>query len=244
MKNLNLLNLLFVLLIITAACDNEPDSRNVKVVVQLEDENQFELSDKSGVRVTLERGEEQYAGITGADGRFEFQQLPYGVFKVKLEKEGFITYNTAPEISNRLTDSVFTHSFHMSAVPQYTISVDSISIPDPDEHYRFYAYGKLGNLKAMPRIQYNAIAFFGDNPQVSKDNYLFHHYVAILSRKIEDNGNCEIWITNWVNNFLVPEGAEKLYVKIYPEAWYFDWITIREEAFGEPSEVYEWNLAP
>jgi hypothetical protein len=54
--------------------------------------------------------------------------------------------------------------------------------------------------------------------------------------------NCQIWIPNWTNPYLVPPGYDSLYVRVYPRAAHPEWLEIREEAFGIPSEVYKWAI--
>ena len=127
-------------------------------------------------------------------------------------------------------------------IPNYQISFDSIKRkPVIEDNLRLYGYGKLHNTKGLPKIQYQSIAYFSNKVGVSKDDYLFYHFGAIIIHYINGD-NCQIWITNCTNSYLVPPGYDTLYVRIYPIATYPEWLEIREEAFGVPSDVYKWVI--
>jgi len=95
------------------------------------------------------------------------------------------------------------------------------------------------NIKGLPKIQYSTIVYFSNNINVSKDNYLFYHFGAVMYFYINCN-NCQIQVSNWIYPYLVPPGYDTLYVRVYPRAAYPEWLDIREDAFGIPSEVYKW----
>ena len=227
---------LFVLL----GCNKEDELGEVIVKIKLIDENEYEMENKSGINVVLTRGQEKYSSTTNSLGESYFDNLPYGIFNVELEKEGYISDLCTPSIEYHDNDSIDFFRFNMLEIPKYSVKIDSIIRKrDMDYDSRLYAYGKLQNKKGIPKVQYRLITYFGDKENVSKDNFQFYHYTAILGWKIEGN-NCELMITNWVNSFIVPPEADTLYVRFYPCASYFDWIPIREQAFGTPSDVFKW----
>ena len=50
-----------------------------------------------------------------------------------------------------------------------------------------------------------------------------------------------MWITSWYGR-LIQGDYDTLYVKVYPCAFYSDWLTLRKEGLGTPSEVFEWKV--
>lgn len=222
------------------SCKKEDELNDVAVKVTLIDENESPIGDNSGVGVVLSRGQEKFQATTDVNGQCVFPGFPFGIFNVKLEKEGFISEYIHSELTHHENDSIAVHSFKMLEMPDIKISIDSITIrPDEGYNFRLWAYGKLYNAEGTPRIQYNGIAYFGDHENVSKDDYILYHYCAIVKHYIKGN-NCQIWITNWRFSNLVPPGYDALYIRFYPVPPYPEWLTIREEALGEPSDVFEW----
>lgn len=229
-----------ICLILFFGCNKEDELSDVTLNIKLIDENDYPVENGSNIIVTLTRGQENYSETTTSNGNCTFESLPHGVFNVELKKDGFISEYIAPKLSYYEIDSIDVHQFKMLEIPQYTVSIDSITRSyEMDYETRLYGYGTLHNIKGIPKIQYRLIAYFSDNEDVSKNNYTFYHYTTILGWKIANN-SCELMITNWVNSFIVPPEADTLYVRFYPCARYPDWGPIREEAFGSPSDAFKW----
>jgi hypothetical protein len=192
-KSLYLLKWIFLfLLILPTACEKEKNSHDTEVKVKLIDQNWLPLSDHSGIVITLSRGSELFQGVTDEQGKFVFYDLPYGIFDVSLEKEGFISDLIQPEITHYKGDSVWLHSFNMVEIPHFKLTIDSIII-DPAFGQKLLAFGTIAETRGEPPHQYGMRVFFGDTSDVSKDNYLYYHYGTILKRLI-NNGYYEMWI--------------------------------------------------
>ncbi|MBW6536947.1 MAG: hypothetical protein K0B11_18205 [Mariniphaga sp.] len=205
--------------------------------MKLIDQNWLPLSDHSGIAITLSRGSELFEGVTDEKGKFVFYDLPYGIFDVSLEKDGFISDLIQPEITHHKGDSVWSHSFNMVEIPHFRLTIDSIII-DPAFGQKLLAYGTISETRGEPPHQYGMRVFFSDSPDVSKDNYLYYHFGTILKRLIND-GYYEMWITNWYGR-LIQGDFDTLYVRVYPCAFYNEWLKLREEGLGTPAEVFEW----
>lgn len=237
-KSLNFLRLIFLILfIVPAACEKEENSHDTEVTVNLIDQNWVTLSDHSGVAITLSRGRELFQGLTDEQGKSVYYDLPYGIFDVSLDKEGFISDLIQPEITHHKGDSVWLHSFDMVETPHFKLIIDSIII-DPAFGQKLLAFGTISDTRGEPPHQYGMRVFFGDTPDVSKDNYLYYHFGTILKRLIND-GYYEMWITNW-HGSLIQGDFDTLYVSVYPCAFYREWTTLRKEGLGTPAEVFEW----
>lgn len=225
-----------------ASCKKQDVPANVVVDVNLIDENEYAITNNSDIHITLSEGQNKFAGVTGSNGEYTFNNLPYGTFNVQFEKSGFISEYINPVLQHDENDSINSHSYKMLEIPNYQISFDSINRKSAiGDNSRLYGYGKLHNTKGVPKIQYSTIVYFSDNINVSKDNYLFYHFGAVMYFYINGN-NCQIQISNWINPYLVPPGYDSLYVRVYPRAAYPEWLYIREEAFGVPSEVFKWVI--
>lgn len=234
--------ILSVGILFLASCKKQDVPTNVVVGVNLIDENEYAITNNSGIHVTLSEGQNKFAGVTGSNGECTFNNLPYGTYNVQFEKSGFISEFINPFLRHSENDSINFHAFKMHEIPKYQISLDSISRKsEVGDDSRLYGYGKLHNTKGLPKIQYQTIVYFSNNVNVSKDNYLFYHFGAIIIHYINGN-NCQIWMSNWTSAYLVPPGYDTLYVRVYPNAFYQEWFKIREEAFGIPSEVFKWVI--
>lgn len=234
--------LFFCSFIILTSCNKEDDFEDVTVSVKLIDENNNPISNRSDIDIVLSRGQETFSGVTDASGEYIFKNIPYGIFNVQLYKNGFIANQSTPELSNYENDSLHIHTFNMLEIPNYRLSIDSIIYPERNHpSYRIYAFGKITNIDGELAYQYSNRVFYNDTPDVSKDNYLYYQYGFILRSNIEGE-KCKIGITDWTNGFLVPSGYDSLYLRIYPIAPYDDWITLRKEALGTPSEIFKWVI--
>ncbi len=225
-----------------ASCKKQETPTNIVVNVNLIDENEYVITNNSGINITLSDGQENFMGVTGSNGECTFNNLPYGTFNVKFEKSGFISEYINPVLSHNENDSINFHSYKMLEIPNFEISLDSINRKSKvGDNSRLYGYGKLHNTKGLPKIQYETIVYFSNNINVSKDNYLFYHFGAVMIFYINGN-NCQIWMSNPLISYLVPPGYDTLYVRVYARAAHPEWLDIREEAFGVPSDVYKWVI--
>lgn len=242
MKKLKFIRLVIsVILIILTACHKNDLQNNVVVKVNLLDENEYPVTDNSGINITLSGEKQKFTGSTDSNGKCTFYDFPVGKFKLTLQKTGFISQYIDPELTAQITDSTNVHTYKMLEIPAYRVAIDSFRKVNVQDNYLLVAKGKITNTKGLPKIQYDGLAFFGNTPNVSKDDYLFYHYFSISGSKIIGN-NCEYRITNWKNTYLVPPTANTLYVKLYPMATYPEWTEMRDEALGTPSDVFEWHI--
>jgi len=229
-------------ILLLASCKKKDVPTNVVVDVNLIDENEYAITNNSGIHITLSEGQNKFAGVTGSNGECTFDNLPNGTYNVQFEKSGFISEYINPVLRHNENDSINIQSFKMLEIPNYQISIDSINRKSAiGDNSRLYGYGKLHNTKGLPKIQYSTVVYFSNNINVSKDNYLFFHFGGVIIHYINGN-NCQIWISNPTNTYLVPPGYDTLYVRVYPRAAHPEWLSIREEAYGIPSDVFKWVI--
>ena len=76
---------------LAVGCKKENDVPNLVVKVKLFDENGYSVSNESGTKILLTKGQENFHGVTDSKGECRFSDFPYGIFNVQLEKEGFVS---------------------------------------------------------------------------------------------------------------------------------------------------------
>ena len=204
------------------------------------DENSYSISEKDKFEITLKNDSLTESCITDDAGWFSFKNIPNGNYSAEVKKDGFIQDEKKVVIHHIGGYSPTFKAITMHRIPQFQISIDSI-IVEPTYGERLWAYSHISNYTDLPKIQYEVMVYFNDTENVSKDDYLFYHYGSILPRNILGD-QCIMWVSMWDYNFLYPDGYDSLYVRGYPRANYLDWFTLREEAFGTPSEVFKWKI--
>jgi len=204
------------------------------------DENGYSISDREGFNITLKNDSLSFYQKTGQEGWYSFEDMPYGNYKIDIQKEGFIQDNINAIIHHIGGYSPTFNAFAVHEIPDYEVSIDSI-ILEPTFGQRLWAYSKITNTKGLPKGQYELMVYFNDDKDVTKDNYMFYHYGCILKNTISE-GLCIMWVNRWVYSYLYPDGYDSLFVRAYPRANYYDWLTVRKEAFGTPSEVFKWII--
>lgn len=223
------------------SCKKENDGSNLVLKIKLFDENGFSVSDESGTKILLSRGQETFQGVTDSKGEYRFRNFPYGIFNVQLERKGFISEFKNPELTYQDNDTLDVHTYNLVEVPNFEIIIDSITKSTSLFNTGYFGYSTLKNTKGKPLIQYNSRVYFSDKADVSKDKYLFFLYGPILTSFI--NGDkCIVWIRNLNGGTLIPLGYETLFVRIYPHAFNGDWYLFRDEVLGKPSEVFKWKV--
>lgn len=230
-----------VLIINILGCkkSQENPAGNIIVNISLQDQYGYNSSDKSGISIDLSSGTKSYSGITNTQGTCTFETMTSGLYRFKLNKTGYISNSSSPEISHK-SDSIQTvASFEMTQIPTYNLTIDSIAFSTENDQ-RLFSYGNIINIDRPPSIQFGFIAYFGDNNQVSKDNYLFYHFGSILYYQITGTKYMS-WVTAIVYPLLSSTNST-LYVRFYPKEKYFDWTTIRTESYGTPSGVFKWVI--
>lgn len=153
MKYLRIIRLLYLYLVLVPfACEKKEGFQDIDVIVKLTDQNWYPGTDHSGVTVALTQGNGTFKGITNENGKSVFPKLPYGIFNVTLEKEGYIPDLIGPLVINNTSDSVWSYFFQMVEIPSFRITIDSIFYKSKMDD-RAFAYGNITGLKGMPAVQ-------------------------------------------------------------------------------------------
>lgn len=151
-------------LCVMMACQDEEHIKmkgNIVGFVKLLDENGLEVADRSNVTILLD---ESTSVKTDAAGRFEFQGIEPGTFKVRFEKEGFGAMER------------FNFIFVGGAKPAVISNVTLVALPS------FELLSKTVNVSGdwvsidgtMNEVnEYHFIYFFSDKAEVSNTNYKY-----------------------------------------------------------------------
>jgi hypothetical protein len=129
------------------------------------------VNEQSGVEVNLYRDSVIIdSKITDSNGRYTFESLPYGKYRIDLEKEGYVSAWEQPLIHHIGGYSPTVANYQLFEIPTYVIIIDSTSY-DQDNYY-FSIYVKINGDTLLPQSNYGYIikAFFGATPEVNKDN--------------------------------------------------------------------------
>lgn len=128
--------------------------------VKLYEENGSERDDNSNVKVTLDS---EHFTMTNEIGRFEFNDISPGTFRVIFEKEG---YSYVEE---------FNFSFTAGNEPAVISGVSLIKLPEitmQNPQFTITASGVTVSATISPTDSYYFIYYFGDSPEVSNEDFV------------------------------------------------------------------------
>lgn len=168
---------IFILVILlTAGCKKEKEilSGNLLGKVRIINQDQSYASDNSGVMVNLfdADGYQISAAISESTGKYEFSDIPYGKYKIDLQKDNYLegydflkgyTFSHIGGYSPTLKD------FYIYEIPKFALSVDSVKAVPAENRIKIYL--KVNGDTVMPFAYYGLLGFFGSNPDVSATNY-------------------------------------------------------------------------
>ena len=191
-------------------------------------------SDNSGVQVSLYSNETlQDTKATDTRGQYRFENLPYGKYRIDLQKENFIkseanynyTFNHIGGYSPTLKDG----SIYM--IPDYILTIDSIKVLSSAGELLVYL--KIDGDTIIPFPYYVLVGYYSNSEDVS-------------------NINCSGLVTGIVGNWVItssyksPAVIYDIYMNLPPGTIFirFYLLTqgqtiypINKEALGKPSNV-------
>lgn len=226
--------LLFILFLGGCITDDVLLTGDITGAISATDENGYKV-DPGGISVTLTNDTLSFNEVTGGDGWYRFHEIPMGNYTVTVEKEGYVPSQNQLLIRHIGGFSPTISDFSIQEVPKFSLRVDSISAERHSSRDDLMIYGSFKNRTEEPRVGYGIRIFVHNSPDVSHAVYTESSYGFIMNRGISDGNfefNTEIW------RFY--EKGETVYFCIYPLANISDWYTLREEALGPPSEIFEW----
>ena len=245
-------NILFVsvslLLLFGCRKDEEIIKGSIAGNIYTYDQSSFLLNEQSGVDVKLYNDTTLIDNlITDSKGQYTFEALPYGKYRINVEKEGFVQTWETPFIYHIGGKSPTFANYQLYEIPTYELSIDSI-VYDPESDF-ILIYVKFNGDTILPSnaYGYHIRIFAGSTAQVDKFNYLTEGKAYLTDYDNYDYSKkglpcVRFYEYNFENFNLIL--SETLYLRLYPLAmgqgyWVHDYFP---EALGPPSEnVIEFN---
>lgn len=229
--------------------DNEIIKGSISGFISSLDQSAVLLNDQSGVEVKLYKDSSLIGTMmTNANGKYAFDDVQYGKYRIELEKEGFVSDWERQFIHHIGGYSPTIASYTLYEIPTYSLSIDSISFDT--EYYFFSIYVKFNGDTILPASNYGYVirAFAGTSPDVSEDNnvaagkaYLTDTDYELYPKKMRAVVRMYIW--DLENHDILRTGT--FYLRLYPLAmgqgyWIHDYLP---KALGPPSvNVIEFNF--
>ncbi len=230
--------------------DNEIIKGSISGFITVLDQSAVLLNDLSGVEVKLYKDSSLIdTKITDAKGKYNFDALPYGKYRIDPEKEGYVPDWDQPVIHHIGGFSPTMANYQVYEIPTYLLSIDSISYDTGN--YFFSIYVKFNGDTILPPSDYGYIvrAFAGATPDVNKDNniaagkaYLTDTDYHFYPKKMRTVVRMNIW--DLENDAVLRTGI--FYLRLYPLAmgqgyWIHEYLP---EALGPPSaNAIEFNYS-
>lgn len=245
-------NILFSLLLIFSSCKKEPELITGRIAgrMTIYDQLHTSLPDRSGIELTL-LGPESAAGtvMTDADGSYQFDDLPYGKYRIRMRKDGYVEGYNPPFFYHVGGYSPTYINMSIYEVPKYDLSLDSVTY-DPEYGY-IILHLKVDGDTVITRNAYGYpfIAYAGSSPEVSVNNYistgkgyLRDYWILANSPKVAVYGRIAYYD-------FIPQIEDAItgtvYLRIYPlaQGQGYGAMQFYKEALGKPSNVitFRWD---
>jgi hypothetical protein len=224
---------------------------DIKGLVSLIDCYGYASQDKSDIQVQLSNETVFIEELTDAEGRYLFEDLPFGKYQIHLIKENFI---------ERISDFQFNHvggdvptmtSQTMNQIPDFWFEIDSLAY---NGSYRLNIYlqafevNKPFASNLSPPIHY-IHCFFSQSPNVSAENF-DNSFIEFLPDFSSNNlyNIYWVWYGGWYN--FLNDYTGTIYCRVYPPTYYQEmWFPntsdpheVMPETLGKPSEVFAFTL--
>jgi hypothetical protein len=232
-----------VMILAVIACE-EKDAPvlegDIHGTVSLIDGYGYSLTDNSGVKVQLTGVETELETETDRDGRYIFQDLPFGNYQIKLIRENYVEKNWNVSFGHAGGDAPTAISLVMNEIPEYYYGIDSMTYESP--YFVFYMH-IFGAGKTFGNSAFCVQFFFSQSLYVSCDNY---DYSFIERRWTYEDGFLSYW---YHSNFL--DGyTGTIYCRVYPQTIFdlvwenYDILSpqVYPETLGPPSEVFSFTV--
>jgi hypothetical protein len=224
---------------------------DIKGLVSLIDCYGYALQDKSSVKVQLSNETIFMEALTDAEGRYSFEDLPFGKYRIHLVKENYIESILDFRL-NHVGGAVPTMTSQtMNQIPEFWFGIDSLAY---NGSYRLNIYlqafevNKPFATNQSPPVHF-IHCFFSQSPNVSAENY-DNSFIDFLPDYSPINlyDIYWVWYGGWYN--FLNDYTGTIYCRVYPQTSYQEmWFPntsdpheVRPETLGKPSEVFAFTL--
>lgn len=244
---------LFTLTILLQACTKQ-EIITGKIIGRISVFNQscVSVQDRSGVLVNLlQEGSIVKSDTTDPAGKYLFENISYGKYKIYLKKDNYIQGWAPPFIYHVGGYSPTYTSSGIYEIPTYDLTLDSMGYDPVERDLLIYLKFNGDTAITYNLYGYPFVAYAGNSPDVSKDNYITkgngilrdYLYVNSSDIAVPVYGKANIYSFNPpVKNVI----TGTVYLRIYPLAngqGYSTSTLFYPEALGKPSNVisFIWN---
>ena len=242
--------LIFAFCVLMSSCRKEEVllTGAVKGQMSIYDQYHKQLSDRSGIRVTLLNADGTVAtDLTDEKGAYQFEGIPYGRYRIFLDKENYIQawnppvfYHIGGYSPTYINRSIF-------EIPSYSVTLDSTGFDDYNNDLLLHLKVDGDTVISPSPLGYPFIAYISDSREVSKDNFIVYGKGSIRDEagfypytKVAAYGRLDFYLYPYDRN--IPHGL--VYMRIYPLAEGQGYMAneFYREALGKPSNIisFDW----
>lgn len=224
---------------------------DIKGFVSLIDCYGFSSQDKSGIQVQLSNETIFMEEFADAEGRYLFEDLPFGNYRIHLIKENYIERKLDFRFNHVGGDvPTMTHQT-MNQISEFWFGIDSLAYNGSYKlniYLQAYEVNKPFASNISPPINY-IHCFFSQSPDVSAQNYDDSFIKSLPDFSPSNLYNIYwVWYGGWYN--FLNDYTGTIYCRVYPQTFYDEmWFPItsdphevRPETLGKPSEVFAFTL--
>ena len=163
-----------VIALLLSGCKEKSEilSGDITGKINVTEQDQSPAPDNSGVEAILydHYGNLILSDLTESSGRYIFRDIPYGKYRIELQKQGYLQGNDIPSVISHIGGySPTLRDLSIYEVPGYEIAVDSVKTDSLN--YCIYIYLKVDGNKEIPFFYNVLVAYYGNDPAVSYENY-------------------------------------------------------------------------
>jgi hypothetical protein len=209
--------------------------------VSLIDGYGYSISDKSGIQVQLTGQDTELETTTDSDGKYIFQDLPFGTYHINLVRDNFVEKNLNFSFGHVGGEVPTLVSQVMYEIPEFSYGIDSMMY-DPPFHFNTYMHsiGLTRTSNSLLLVHF----FFSHSPDVSCVNY----ESSFLDYIFDDMDSHWVFYNGYYN--FLNDYTGTVYCRVYPQLqcdgiWYSNDAgphTIIPESLGTPSEVFSFTV--
>jgi hypothetical protein len=184
--------------------------------------------------------------LSDQNGNYTFTNVPYGKYDIRLQKQGFVTYQPSYLLYHAGGDCPTISDVLMEEIPTFQLTIDSAKFYDG---FDFIMYLKLDGKPNFPVLSFGGpvMVYASDSPDVTNENY--------KSKGVADMFDIKSWFpfelcplyaetmaTTWygMDNNFYGMSKDMIYVRIYPAPYSqieFGYYNINPAFLGKPSNV-------
>ena len=237
--------LVFLVIILALIACEEKDAPvlegDIHGRVSLVDGYGYSVSDRSGVQVQLIGENSELESTTDTDGRYIFQDIPFGNYHIKLIRENYVEKSLNFSLGHAGGGAPTVTNLVMLEIPEFSYGIDSMTY---DAYSRFNIFmHSIGSTRAANSLLLVHF-FFSHSPDVSCVNY----ESSFLDFIFDDVDLYWVFYGGYYN--FLNDYTGTVYCRVYPQVqcddiWYSNDAgphTIYPETLGKPSEVFSFTV--